>query len=848
MRSCMLALAFCLLVSPAAYAQWLPNGEFLIDTARLNAPGPSYDPAVAFDGTNFLAVWLDNRIDDYPRVFAARVSPAGAVLDPSGIQVNYEQVDYWKPAVAFDGTNYLVVYGVDDHIRARRVTPDGTVLGPEIEVSNAGESQENANVAFDGVNYLVVWADFRVNDFDIYCARVSPAGVVLDTASIPVADSLYYQETMPDVCAIPGGFLVVWQATNIRAARVTSAGQVLDPNGFVLVPNTAEQAYPAVAFDGTNALAAWQDWRSGASHLYGARVTPQGRVLDSTGFLISGTGAGQEEVKITFNGTNYLLAWVDYRNGINQSDIYAARVTPEAMVLDPNGIPVQVDTFPLPELEPAVASGGNLSLVLWTGYPLPAQEPDIQMKRLDTAGVVLDSIPTAVATYCSEQWDPAVAFDGTNYLVVWEDFRNRPFETDIYAARVSPTGQVLDPQCIEICAEDGDQSYPAVAFDGVNFVVAWQDERDGQPDIYAARVTPAGQLVDTEAIPVAWESSRDERYPTVVAGDTVTLVAWESEWLDYDIEGRRIGRSGEVLDPDAIEISPAENGKMPASAFDGTNFLVVYHDRQNRNTDIYGTKVGQDGTVLNAEFRISLGDTAEEMDARAAFDGNNFLVVWETERPGNWEIHATRLTPNCTVLDSPGFLIDRTSRYEEDADEDVVFDGTDFVVVWEDLRNNPETTDIYGARVSTSGQVLEQFPVVRQPANQYAPRLARGAGNQLLLAYESWTGTYQGRLFNIDRIWGKFSPLMGSAERRQESISQRQDVMATIVRGVLMLQVDSRQHTAYRAELMDISGRKVMELAPGANDISWLAPGVYFVQGLSRNRPAQSSWKVVIEK
>jgi len=41
--------------------------------------------------------------------------------------------------------------------------------------------------------------------------------------------------------------------------------------------------------------------------------------------------------------------------------------------------------------------------------------------------------------------------------------------------------------------------------------------------------------------------------------------------------------------------------------------------------------------------------------------------------------------------------------------------------------------------------------------------------------------------------------------------------------------VASRQNTAYRAELLDINGRKVLDLRPGANDVRSLAPGVYFV-------------------
>jgi hypothetical protein len=67
---------------------------------------------------------------------------------------------------------------------------------------------------------------------------------------------------------------------------------------------------------------------------------------------------------------------------------------------------------------------------------------------------------------------------------------------------------------------------------------------------------------------------------------------------------------------------------------------------------------------------------------------------------------------------------------------------------------------------------------------------------------------------------------------------------AAIARGVLKLQVDGGQHSANRAHLLDVSGRKMMDLKPGANDVRALAPGVYFVaaglgirgQGLGRIR------------
>jgi hypothetical protein len=72
---------------------------------------------------------------------------------------------------------------------------------------------------------------------------------------------------------------------------------------------------------------------------------------------------------------------------------------------------------------------------------------------------------------------------------------------------------------------------------------------------------------------------------------------------------------------------------------------------------------------------------------------------------------------------------------------------------------------------------------------------------------------------------------------------------ATIIRGMLRM-VDREQKTGDRAELLDISGRKVADLQPGANDVRGLAPGVYFVRaapsGVSR-RPSAVT-KVVLTK
>jgi len=48
--------------------------------------------------------------------------------------------------------------------------------------------------------------------------------------------------------------------------------------------------------------------------------------------------------------------------------------------------------------------------------------------------------------------------------------------------------------------------------------------------------------------------------------------------------------------------------------------------------------------------------------------------------------------------------------------------------------------------------------------------------------------------------------------------------------------------------LLDISGRKVLDLHPGANDVSGLCPGVYFVRAVSRELSAVSCHKVILQR
>jgi hypothetical protein len=69
---------------------------------------------------------------------------------------------------------------------------------------------------------------------------------------------------------------------------------------------------------------------------------------------------------------------------------------------------------------------------------------------------------------------------------------------------------------------------------------------------------------------------------------------------------------------------------------------------------------------------------------------------------------------------------------------------------------------------------------------------------------------------------------------------------ATVIRGMLMIG-DRGPKTGDRAELLDASGRKVLDLKTGANDVSRLAPGVYFISERGTKNEEPRTVRIVIQ-
>ena len=105
---------------------------------------------------------------------------------------------------------------------------------------------------------------------------------------------------------------------------------------------------------------------------------------------------------------------------------------------------------------------------------------------------------------------------------------------------------------------------------------------------------------------------------------------------------------------------------------------------------------------------------------------------------------------------------------------------------------------------------------------------------------------YAGTLFANDVWYSNGLGGIGETPNAEARVAYR---LPTIVRGLLQLPGAASLKPQAASHLLDISGREVLNLHPGANDVSRLGPGIYFVRSASiGEREVPSVTKVIVAK
>ena len=442
------------------------------------APPPSgtgnRQPAIDYDGTNFMVLWRELQTTGQEHLRARRFGLAlAAVGDVVALANN--QGDGWEPAssqaLSFGEGKHLALWTQIEpmvpapverytsfQMNLQRALLDGAGAStvPVENISRSASVQDKPTLSFDGRHHLLAWQEWNGTKFDIRMVRLRGAdGELLDSTSRVLAAAAPDNQFYPRSASNGSVHLVVWgDRLQLKAARVRGDdGTVLDAQPLVLPGSPGVWAYAsprwAVASDGTDFFVAWFEGVDSSTpiKLLGARIrASDGAILDTTARMLVDASRDPRVLSLAFAGGHYFAVWSDSTSSTSGLSVFGRRIgrdgAPVGTTLVLAG-PAQVG-YNYPAF-PGVVSAGDVALAFWE-WTFPSQLRGRRVRGSD--GMILDAgevniTPTTLATWSSEYRHSVAVYDGEHFLITWSTTENR--RSVLKMTRVTLDGQVLDP-------------------------------------------------------------------------------------------------------------------------------------------------------------------------------------------------------------------------------------------------------------------------------------------------------------------------------------------------------------------------------------------------------------------
>jgi len=501
--------------------QWGSSGIPVVSLA--NSTPNLTDVVIEGTGITYF-MWEDFRNPtsplDAPDIFAQRVTAAGAASwTANGLAVCTAAGGQYMPTGAMDGSGGLLLVWDDQ----RRVNTD--IYAQRLNSAGVAQFAANGSPVYTNPGVQIGSYTFATDDGGvlIFFQQLQIYGVYeirsrkFNAAGAPSTLSTY-------ICAYPtrglatviddgnSGAILAWSDLrngtdgDIYAQRVDIGGTgQWTGNGVAICTATGEQQTLGMVSDGAGgAIIAWQDDRNGGnSDIYAQRVDASGVVQwAANGIAVCSDVNAQQGVVIASDGVGgAIIAWEDSRNLFSPA-IYAQRLNGSGVAQwTANGVNIATFTFPsIGRVSAAVMGLSHDAIVLYpvTEYDLVtgAITTLLGAQKVNSAGApqwgAAGATVCDVSSFCTHEH---IVDDGTGgAYVAWSDGRNNVY--DVYAQRLDATGALQwTANGVAICNAANPQLLDGLTRDsGGDAYLAWEDQRGGQPDIYAQRVNNAGTV------------------------------------------------------------------------------------------------------------------------------------------------------------------------------------------------------------------------------------------------------------------------------------------------------------------------------------------------------------------
>lgn len=462
---------------------------------------------------------------------------------------------------------------------------------------------------------------------------------------------------------------------------------------------------------------AWKDERNLVSNnnydIYYAKSTNGGTSFGSNVNVISGDlnnrGQGMPSIGVDELGNPHVV-WTDYRNDAdgwwvsgggfdnkNDADIYYAESTNGGTSFSTNrrvNDDSPVSGYDKEQSYPAVAVTGGIATsemvhVVWMDerntnfdiyYSRYVPDQDIHYRKGSWDWQPETEISTDSGTEEQDCYTPgfAIAADGDDVHIVWRDEGDG--DEDIYYRHYDGSSWQSE---YEVSTDSGteDQKIAAVAVDGDDVHIVWEDEGGSATHIYHRHYDGSSWQTEEKVS----QGGIANWYPAVaVDGDDVHVV-WSSfrDNTDHDIYYRHYDGSSWGTEQEISSDSGTEPQSQPSIAVNGDKVHVVWSDAGDGDVDIYYRYF--DGSSWQTEVEISTDSgTEDQWDPSIAVDGAKIHVIWVDRGDGDPDIYYRCYDGSSWQTEME---VSTDSGTEEQYSPEIAVGNSRPYIVWEDWQS-----------------------------------------------------------------------------------------------------------------------------------------------------------------
>ena len=311
---------------------------------------------------------------------------------------------------------------------------------------------------------------------------------------------------------------------------------------------------------------------------------------------------------------------------------------------------------------------------------------------------------------------PQVAMSDDNAVITWQE--DLPGNSEAFAARSIDGGATFGPS-FNVSDTDTLSFSPQVAMSGDNAVITWVEVPSGNNDIFAARSIDGGATFGP-SFNVSDTDTRSIFSQVAMSGDNA-VITWQEDLPGFNFEtfaamsmdgGATFGTGFNVSDTTTDSVNPQV-------AMSGDNAVITWQEDLPGNDEIFAAMSMDGGATFGTGFNVSDSDT-RSFSPQVAMSGDNAVIAWVEFNSGNEEIFAAMSMDGGATFGTGFNVSDSDTR---SFSPQVAMSGDNVVIAWqEDLPGND---DIFAAMSMDGGATFGTgFNVSDSDINSGGPQVA----------------------------------------------------------------------------------------------------------------------------